>query len=561
MSSLASMFRAQLESKGIPPALLDAAIARTARERRRSDGDEDGDDDDNNGGVAGQADFDALMANLAIEYSNSAENATPEQLKEKAERMRGKGNVEELRSLPTRDDESWGVLVREEYVEENNMRTTQLENRRVVVHVVKAPKSVPWSPLRIPDGKNDAKKEDIPNSKHLPMLADVHTYPIEAHSDPIAPGAHDMGRAHDLLEAIVSACCAPGRQGPSIDEYTARILPTAGIPTKIHVDFEGCGSHSFVRDSPGGPAERDLEQVVAQLKEVAPQLEVVPASRTVGTLLRAHHAKAVRDNPLARHAEKQKLHRNAHKKERKKLEKKRAGSSSSSSKHDDDPPGWLPGDLPNALEDDTPRNWYAPASECPWVRPGGNLRSRLMWGWRTKLEEGVRCGNATVVSQMIDKHPRDDVLEFCEARILLQKLVLAASDYPDSGPDGSINIKLERDWVGTAKVLLDAGEPADGRDTVHLRQHKKSSGDLGSTPLYVAAELGHHKLAKLFLKRGADPHKLNHAGISPVFIADCRGLRANWKCRPLATHSVGWEDTTSRREVRGGNGSGYVWCV
>ena len=196
------MFRAQLESKGIPPALLDAAIARTARERRRSDGDGDDDDDDNIGGVAGQADFDALMANLAIEYSKSAENATPEQLKEKAERMRGKGNVEELRSLPTRDDESWGVLVREEYVEENNMRTTQLENRRVVVHVVKAPKSVPWSPLRIPDGKNDAKKEDIPNSKHLPMLADVHTYPIDVRDYPLERSPAVLRRLQDTTLEI-----------------------------------------------------------------------------------------------------------------------------------------------------------------------------------------------------------------------------------------------------------------------------------------------------------------------------------------------------------------------
>lgn len=162
-----------------------------------------------------------------------------------------------------------------------------------------------------------------------------------------------------------------------------------------------------------------------------------------------------------------------------------------------------------------PIDWFVRPPNLEEVQLGH--RERMLWGWRTNMELAVERNDATKISDIAARHPRDEVKTLVEMRLLLTKAaekgVLRACEallepYP-GGPganvDGVLSQGNQRQW----------------------RAVQRWSGDMdqaeSQTPLNRAAQHGNTAVVALLLQRGADLNLVNtFQGAGPLHYAVAR---------------------------------------
>jgi hypothetical protein len=341
----------------------------------------------------------------------------------------------------------------------------------------------------------------------------------------------EEGRDHDLLACLVQACCDPSKPielhepcRPGTVLFDQALLPAAG-----------CNAPARARDRLGvavAPAPEALLRAARQrqAERSSPSSGMMPGGLTPEQLASAAAAAVHGVEP-----------------------------SCDASSH------WAPGAITRGTG--IPPSWYARPAECPWIGDA-ILKDRMMWGWRSELEEAVRAGDAPRVDGLLDRvvlrHGRDALVEFAEARDLLAKLVKAAFFAQGSDAGASQQTVGERGIppeLATAGPCLQAGMYAAAaaaaagacpRREARKSKHSKGSGKKGKRARGVA-DSGAAAAA------AAAPWKPWPLPEQPDFVATLRHLLARSVPADAGARIAGMAELEHARSVGGCNGESALY--
>eukprot|EP00937_MAST-01D_sp_MAST-1D-sp2_P004424 g4424.t1 len=364
----------------------------------------------------------------------------------------------------------------------------------------------------------------------------------------------DAGRTDDILAALVKACCYPAQLfGPE----------SGATPTTSPMGHKPCRPARVLLDK---------ELLTAAGAGVAGRLKAAEAAAPPRLQQVAHERLGEGDEAGPGF-----LQQLVPGLDENHFEDGMAAAAAAGDLPDEIGEDWAPGAVD--LRTGIPPRWYARPADCPWVDCGGGKgegahKPRMMWGWRSALEEVVRAGDAERACPLLDdvirEHGLDALLDFAEGRDLLSKLVQAAFRCEGSDVcakeqtlgDGGVPAAPVRnagpcmetgmyargrrhpvpgtkeqwqpwplparpDYDSVLRQLLARGVPADGGkwcankpDLVAMRE---ASGCHGEGALYHCAVLGKVGLAEQLILAGADPHRCGAPGLSPVFMTAVNG--------------------------------------